>query len=80
MRFLNGFRMNSMVTSIYILQWGGLNHVVRYPDTRIYMTPASYTFGSIGGVSNYNLRASAFGKMIKGPILCPIEPIIIDSC
>ncbi len=65
--FLNGFRMNSMVTGrTTYSQWGGLNHVVRYPDTRIYMTPASYTFGSIGGVSNYNLRASAFGKMIKG--------------
>ena len=65
--YLNGFSMNNLVTGrATFSQWGGLNHVVRYPDTRINMTPASYTLGDIGGVSNYNLRASAYSKQIRG--------------
>jgi hypothetical protein len=65
--YLNGYNMNSLVTGrATFSQWGGLNHVIRYPDTRINMTPASFTFGDIGGVSNYNLRGSAYSKQIKG--------------
>jgi hypothetical protein len=65
--YLNGYNMNSLVTGrATFSQWGGLNHVVRYPDTRINMTPASFTFGEIGGVSNYNLRGSAYSKQIRG--------------
>lgn len=65
--YLNGFSMNNLVTGrATFSQWGGLNHVVRYPDTRINMTPASFTLGDIGGVSNYNLRASAYAKQIRG--------------
>lgn len=65
--YLNGFNMNSLVTGrATFSQWGGLNHVVRYPDTKINMTPASFAFGDIGGATNYNLRATAYGKQIKG--------------
>ena len=65
--YLNGFNMNSLVTGrATFSQWGGLNHVVRYPDTKINMSPASFTFGGIGGVTNYNLRGSAYAKQIKG--------------
>lgn len=63
---MNGFGMNSLVTErATYSQWGGLNHIFRYPENISNIGPVSFTFGNIGGASNYNLRASNFRKQIR---------------
>jgi len=64
--FANGYDMNNMVTGrANYSQWGGLNHIFRYPENITCLNPASFDFGDIGGVSNYNLRASNFRKQVR---------------
>lgn len=64
---MNGFAMNSLVTErATYSQWGGLNHIFRYPEMIMDLNPSSFTFGEVGGAINYNLRASSFRKQIKG--------------
>ncbi|MDL2308362.1 TonB-dependent receptor [Bacteroidales bacterium OttesenSCG-928-C03] len=63
---INNFSMNSLVTGrASYSQWGGLNHVVRYPEAVANMNPAAFNFGNVGGATNYNLRASAYKKQIR---------------
>jgi len=63
---LNGFMMNSMITGrASFSRWGGLNHVVRWPERVIDMNPATFTFGNVGGATNYDLRASGYRKQIR---------------
>ena len=63
---LNGFMMNSLVTGrASFSRWGGLNHVVRWPERVIDMNPATFTFGNVGGATNYDLRASSYRKQIR---------------
>lgn len=63
---LNGFGMNSLVTERAVYsQWGGLNHIFRYPEHVGALDPTSFTFGSIGGATNYNLRASNFRRQVR---------------
>ncbi|MDR2971388.1 MAG: hypothetical protein LBU83_05610 [Bacteroidales bacterium] len=63
---LNGFMMNSMITGrASFSQWGGLNHVVRWPERIIDMNPATFTFGNVGGATNYDLRASGYRKQVR---------------
>lgn len=63
---INNFAMNSLVTGrASYSQWGGLNHVVRYPEAVANMNSASFLFGGVGGASNYNLRASAYRKQVR---------------
>lgn len=38
--------------------WGGLNDVTRYSETKNWLTSNPYHFGSIGGYSNVNMRAT----------------------
>jgi len=63
---INGVNMNSMVTGrASFSQWGGLNHVVRWPERVVNMNPATFTFGNIGGALNYDLRASGFRRQFR---------------
>jgi hypothetical protein len=63
---LNGFMMNNMVTGrASFSQWGGLNHVVRWPERITNMNPATFTFGNVGGATNYDLRASGYRKQYR---------------
>lgn len=63
---LNGFGMNSLITGrASFSQWGGLNHIFRYPENVSNMGAVGFTFGDIGGASNYNLRASNFRRQIR---------------
>jgi hypothetical protein len=63
---INGFMMNSMITGrASFSQWGGLNHVVRWPERVIDMNPATFTFGNVGGATNYDLRASGYRKQVR---------------
>lgn len=63
---LNNFFMNSLVNGrAGYSQWGGLNHVFRYPEVVTNMNSASFSFGEIGGAINYNLRASAYRRQFR---------------
>ncbi len=63
---MNGFPMNSMVTGrASYSQWGGLNHIFRYPESLDNLEAPTFTFGEMGGASNYNLRASNFRKQVR---------------
>ncbi len=63
---INNYLMNSMITGrATYSQWGGLNHVVRYPEIVNSLNAASFTFGGVGGSTNYNLRASAYRKQTR---------------
>ncbi|MCL2435719.1 MAG: hypothetical protein FWD09_06245, partial [Lentimicrobiaceae bacterium] len=58
--------MNSMVTGkTSFSQWGGLNHVVRWPERVVNMNPATFAFGNVGGALNFDLRASGFRKQYR---------------
>ena len=64
--FVNGYEMNNMVTGrANFSQWGGLNHIFRYPESVSCLNMATFDFGEIGGVSNYNVRASNFRKQVR---------------
>ena len=63
---INGFIMNNLVTGrASFSQWGGLNHVVRYPERVIDMNSSTFTFGNVGGATNYDLRASGYRKQVR---------------
>jgi len=63
---LNGFAMNSLVTERAVYsQWGGLNHIFRYPEHVRSLDATSFVFGDVGGATNYNLRASSFRRQIR---------------
>ena len=63
---MNGFSMNSRVTQrASYSQWGGLNHIFRYPENIVNLNPVSFTFGNVNGASNYNLRASNFRRQLR---------------
>ncbi|MCR4681407.1 MAG: hypothetical protein K5636_07355 [Bacteroidales bacterium] len=63
---MNGFSMNSRITGrASYSQWGGLNHIFRYPENVANLNPVSFTFGNVGGASNYNLRASNQRRQIR---------------
>ncbi len=63
---LNGFSANSLVTGrATYSQWGGLNHIFRYPEALTDLYAPTFTFGNAGGATNYNLRASNFRKQIR---------------
>ncbi len=63
---LNGFAMNSLATGRAVYsQWGGLNHIFRYPEALNNLDASTFTFGDMGGATNYNLRASNFRKQVR---------------
>ena len=63
---INGYLMNNLVTGrATFSQWGGLNHVVRWPERVIDMNPSTFTFGNVGGATNYDLRASGYRKQYR---------------
>jgi len=64
--FVNGYDMRSLVTGRAIYsQWGGLNHIFRYPEVIAGLNDVPFDFGDIGGATNYNVRASNFRKQLR---------------
>lgn len=56
---LNGVLVNDLESGYATFtNWGGLNDVTRWLETRTGVTPSRYNFGSIGGYSEIGLRAS----------------------
>lgn len=63
---VNNFEFNSLITGRGTYsQWGGLNHVFRYPEVITGLNVGTFNFGDIGGCSNYNTRASSYRKQIR---------------
>ncbi|MCQ2286651.1 MAG: hypothetical protein MJZ76_07230 [Bacteroidales bacterium] len=63
---MNGLTMANLVTGrAQWSQWGGLNHVIRYPESILNNNPATFTFGDIAGAGNYTLRASTFRQQLR---------------
>ena len=63
---INNFQFNSLVTGrATYSQWGGLNHVMRYPEIITGMNVSTFNFGNIGGANNYTTRASSYRKQIR---------------
>jgi hypothetical protein len=64
--FVNGYDMSSLVTGrATYSQWGGLNHIFRYPEIITGLNDVPFDFGDIGGATNYNVRASNFRKQLR---------------
>lgn len=56
---LNGVLVNDLETGFATFtNWGGLNDVTRWLETRTGITPSRYNFGGVGGYSEIGLRAS----------------------
>lgn len=63
---INNFQFNSLVTGrATYSQWGGLNHVMRYPESITGLNVSTFNFGDIAGASNYSTRASSYRKQIR---------------
>ena len=63
---MNGLNMANPITGrARWSQWGGLNHVIRYPENVLNNNPATFTFGDLAGSSNYTLRASTFKRTVR---------------
>ena len=63
----NGVRMNKIDNGRATFNnWGGLNDVTRRPDELTYaLEPSAYTFGDIGGVTNFDTRPSTMRKGVS---------------
>lgn len=63
----NGIRMNKIDNGRATFNnWGGLNDVTRRPEELTYgLEPSSYTFGDIGGVTNFDTRPSTMRKGVS---------------
>lgn len=60
---LNGVLANDLETGYAsFTNWGGLNDVTRWMETRTGVSASRYNFGGIGGYSEVNLRASDLRK------------------
>lgn len=58
---INGVEMNKLFNGRpQWSNWGGLNDVTRYQEFTMGSTANEYTFGSLAGTTNINLRASRF--------------------
>ncbi len=63
----NGVRMNKIDNGRATFNnWGGLNDVTRRPDELTYaLEPSAFTFGDIGGVTNFDTRPSTMRKGVS---------------
>jgi len=60
---MNGVKMNDPELGFAIwANWGGLNDITRYPESRAGISVNPYEFGGIGGYSNVNIQASSKRK------------------
>lgn len=60
---MNGITLNNPESGRAIWAfWGGLNDITRYQEYKNGITSNEYVFGTIGGYSNINARASSFRK------------------
>lgn len=64
--YINGINMNQSVTGRPVwAEWGGLNDAMRNQESHHGLATGGFGFGSVGGSSNINARASHFNKQQK---------------
>lgn len=62
-KFINGVSFNDQVRGVFNYSAiGALNDLTRNGDVINYYNPGSFTFGSIGGAENINMRAGSYAK------------------
>ena len=62
-RYINGVNFNEQVRGVFnYSSIGALNDLTRNGDAVNYYSPSSYTFGSIGGSENINMRAGSYTR------------------
>lgn len=65
-KYINGVAFNDQLRGVFnFAAIGALNDVTRNGDAVNYHNPSSFTFGSIGGTENINMRAGSFAKGTK---------------
>jgi len=63
---INGVLVNDLETGwAQWSSWAGLNDVTRWMDVRTGISPTRYNFGSVGGSTDINVRASALRKGVR---------------
>jgi len=64
--FLNGLPFNDLETGgVFWSEWGGLNDVTRNRTNLVGLQPTAFGFGSVGGASDLDLRASRQRKQLR---------------
>ncbi len=68
-KFINGVRFNDQLRGVFnFSSIGALNDLTRNGDVDNYLQPGTFTFGSIGGTENINMRAGSFARGGKATI------------
>lgn len=68
-KYINGVHFNDQLRGVFnFASIGAINDLTRNGDEDIYLAPSSFTFGSIGGSENINMRASAFARGSKATL------------
>lgn len=63
---INGIPVNNLESGFASWSnWGGLNDVTRFMEVRLGITSCRYNFGSVGGYTNIDSKASSFSKGVK---------------
>ncbi|NLX81794.1 MAG: TonB-dependent receptor, partial [Proteiniphilum sp.] len=62
-RYINGVNFNDQIRGMFnYSSVGALNDITRNGDATNYFDPSSYSFGSIGGSENINMRAGNYAR------------------
>lgn len=65
-KYINGVSFNDQLRGVFnFASIGALNDMTRNGDAINYHTPSTFTFGSIGGTENINMRAGNYAKGTK---------------
>ncbi|OJV88623.1 MAG: TonB-dependent receptor [Bacteroidia bacterium 44-10] len=68
-RYINGVNFNDQVRGVFnYASVGALNDMTRNGDAVNYFAPSAYSFGSIGGSENINMRAGNYARGGKATI------------
>lgn len=68
-RYINGVSFNDQLRGVFnYSSIGALNDMTRNGDVVNYNAPSSFTYGSIGGAENINMRASSYAPGSKATL------------
>ena len=68
-RFINGVRFNDQNRGVFnYASIGALNDLTRNGDVVNFMNPGAFSFGTIGGSENINMRAGSYAKGTKATL------------
>lgn len=68
-KYINGVSFNDQLRGVFnYASIGALNDMTRNGDVVNYNTPSTFTYGSIGGAENVNMRASGYAPGTKATL------------